>query len=275
VETANGRRGAWFGTAARPQVLHTASTPSRYTFPVGAARGGEARTMAGERILVAEDDTELRPVICQYLRSEGYVPVETGDGAETLLLWERQRPDLIVLDWMLPGRSGVDVARQIRSSSGAAAATPIIMLTARSEEPDVILGLEVGADDYLAKPVSLRLLAARIRAVLRRAAARSVSEADIVALGDLVLDLAGHEARRGGEPLTLTATEFRLLAVLARSPGRVFSRLQLMEAAVGDYYEGYERTIDSHISHLRHKLGPGSLIQTVHGIGYKLLPPRP
>lgn len=233
--------------------------------------------MAGERILVAEDDPQLRPVICQYLLSEGYAPLEAGDGAEALRLWAERRPDLVLLDWMLPGRSGLEVARQIRASVGPVAGTPILMLTARGEEPDVILGLEVGADDYLTKPVSLRLLVARIRAVLRRsaAAAAGAPDGEVVALGELVLDLAGQEVRRGERPVALTATEFRLLAVFARSPGRVFSRLQLMEAAVGDYYEGYERTIDSHISHLRHKLGLGGLIQTVHGSGYKLVPPRP
>lgn len=224
--------------------------------------------MAGERILVAEDDPALREVVCDYLRSEGYLVVPCADGPGAVEQWQARRPDLIVLDWMLPGLSGLDVARRVR----AGGATPIIMVTARGEEPDIIVGLEIGADDYLVKPVSLRQLAARIRAVLRRV--RGADPADeLVHLGDLTLDLGGHTLVRGGEAVGLTATEFKLLAVLARHPGRVFSRLQLMEAALGDYYEGYERTIDSHISHLRRKIGNDSVIQTVHGTGYKLAVP--
>jgi two-component system OmpR family response regulator len=225
--------------------------------------------MTNERILIVEDDRELRPVISEYLRSDGYLTLEAGDGAEALRLWAEHRPDLIVLDWMLPGMSGLDVARQVRSRGG----TPIIMLTARNEEPDIIIGLEMGADDYLTKPVSLRQLAARIRAVLRRT--RPGPEAgEVIDLGPVQVDLAGHSVQREGKPVALTATEFKLLAVLARNPNRVFSRLQLMEAAVGYAYEGYERSIDSHISRLRHKLGPDDLIQTVHGTGYKLVPQR-
>jgi two-component system OmpR family response regulator len=225
--------------------------------------------MTNERILIVEDDRELRPVISEYLRSDGYLTLEAGDGAEALRLWAEHRPDLIVLDWMLPGMSGLDVARQVRSRGG----TPIIMLTARNEEPDIIIGLEMGADDYLTKPVSLRQLAARIRAVLRRT--RPGPEAgEVIDLGPVQVDLAGHTVQREGKPVALTATEFKLLAVLARNPNRVFSRLQLMEAAVGYAYEGYERSIDSHISRLRHKLGPDDLIQTVHGTGYKLVPQR-
>lgn len=217
---------------------------------------------------MVEDDVRLRPVICEYLRSEGYVTVEAGDGAQALRVCEEERPDLIVLDWMLPGQSGLDVARHVR----ARGSTPIVMLTARNEEPDVIIGLEVGADDYLTKPVSMRQLVARIRAVLRRARP-GPSPGDVLTLGDLQVDLTGHTVQRGMQAIALTATEFKLLAVLARNPRRVFSRLQLVEAATGDYFQGYERTIDSHISHLRSKLGVENLIQTVHGIGYKLVPP--
>ena len=225
--------------------------------------------MAGERILVVDDDERLREVVVQYLRSEGYVTSEAGDGQSALDAWRNESPDLIVLDWMLPRLSGLDVARQIRQSGG----TPIVMLTARAEEPDKLLGLELGADDYLTKPFSLRELGARIRAVLRRSGS-TPTEPEILALGDLTVNLAAHTVLRGGEELALTPTEFKLLSMLARSPNRVFSRLQLMEGAIGDYYEGYERTIDSHISHLRKKLGGESLIQTVHGTGYKLVPPR-
>lgn len=226
--------------------------------------------MSGERILIVDDDHALRAVVDEYLRSEGFATLQAAEGREALQLWQERRPDLLILDWMLPGLSGLDVARQVRQKGQ----TPIIMLTARAEESDKLVGLELGADDYLTKPFSMRELVARIRAVLRRSRPEA-SAAESVIFGDLTVDLAAHTVIRGDEEIGLTATEFKLLAVLARSPNRVFSRLQLMEAAVGDYYEGYERTIDSHISHLRRKLGGGDgLIQTVKGTGYKLVPPR-
>lgn len=225
--------------------------------------------MANELVLIVEDDQELRTMISAYLRSEGYVTLEADDGAQAVRLWEERRPDLIVLDWMLPALGGLDVARQVRSKEN----TPIIMVTARNEEADIIVGLEIGADDYLVKPISLRQLSARIRAVLRRARPGS-APGDIVAVGVLEVDLAAHTVQLGGRPVALTASEFKLLAVFVRNPNRVFSRLQLLEAAFGDYYEGYERTIDSHISRLRQKLGGYDLIQTVHGVGYKLVPSK-
>ncbi len=225
--------------------------------------------MAGERILVVEDDAELRGLISAYLSSEGYMPLEAGSGDEGLRRWSEDHPDVIVLDWMLPSHSGLDVAREIRGRHGA---TPIIMLTARNEEADVVLGLEVGTDDYLVKPVSLRQLVARIRAVLRRASSKA-AQTELIRLGQLEIDASAHVARVSGQEILLTATEFKLLTALAQSPNRVFTRMQLMEASTGDYFEGYERTIDSHISHLRHKLQAVDLIHTVHGIGYKLVPP--
>ncbi|HWI65801.1 MAG TPA: response regulator transcription factor [Symbiobacteriaceae bacterium] len=224
--------------------------------------------MPSEKILVVEDDNELRPVIAGYLRTEGYTVLEAADGEAALRIWADERPHLLLLDWMLGGLSGLDVARKVRSVQN----TPIIMLTARSEDADVILGLEVGADDYLVKPVSLRQVAARIRAVLRRSRPEPPAR-DLLQFGDLTVDLVGHAVKQKGAEVPLTATQFKVLAVLARNPNRVFSRMQLMEAATGDYYDGYERTIDSHISHLRRKLGADELIQTVHGIGYKLVPP--
>ena len=237
---------------------------------VPAAPSANWPAMADERILVVEDDPDLRQVMCEYLRSEGYVAIAAEDGDEGLRLWQERRPDLIVLDWMLPGTGGLDVARRVR----AAGATPIVMVTARGEEADTVIALELGADDYLVKPVSLRLLLARVRAVLRRS--RGGADEEAAAVGALRVEFAAQSATVAGVPLSLTATEFKLLATLVRHPGRVFSRLQLMEAALGDYYEGYERTIDSHISHLRKKLGAAEgLIQTVHGSGYRLTPPRP
>lgn len=221
--------------------------------------------MAAERILIADDDAAMRQMIAQYLASEGYRVLEAGDGPEALDLARRERPDLVLLDWMMPGMSGLDVCRSLRRES----TLPIMMVTARVEEPDMLLGLELGADDYITKPFSLRQLTARIRALLRRAHPEQPAD-ERLTFGDVTIDLTGAAVLRGGAEVPLTATEFKLLAALARSPGRVFSRLQLMEAAVGEYYEGYERTIDSHISHLRRKLG-GDLIQTVHGLGYKFV----
>lgn len=227
------------------------------------------RLMSMETILLVEDDNDLRPVIAHYLRAEGYVVLEASSGEQGLRLWQQEEPHLILLDWMLGGLSGLEVARTVRASQS----TPIIMLTARNEDADVILGLEVGADDYLVKPVSLRQLAARIRAVLRRTRPEPPARS-LLQFGELQIDLAAHSARHRGADVPLTATQFKLLAVLARNPNRVFSRMQLMETATGDYYDGYERTIDSHISHLRRKLGANELIQTVHGIGYKFVPPE-
>jgi two-component system OmpR family response regulator len=221
--------------------------------------------MADERILVAEDDRELARVMCDYLAGEGFSVFPTHDGPSALRLWRDTQPDALVLDWMLPRMTGLDVAKEIRRES----TVPILMVTARGEDPDVVLGLELGADDYLVKPVSLRQLSARLRAVLRRTRASGPPE-DVLVAGHLRLDLGAVRVTFRGTELALTSTEFRLLTVLARHPGRVFSRLQLMEAALGEYYEGYARTIDSHISHIRKKLGDDDVITTVHGMGYRL-----
>lgn len=228
--------------------------------------------MTDHRVLVVEDDEKIAGQVAEYLVSEGFQVEVATDGPAGLERWRSLRPDLVVLDWMLPGMSGIELLRQIRQSG----ATPVIMLTARSEETDKLLGLELGADDYLAKPFSLRELAARVRAVLRRVQPPSAApEADAAQFGAITVDFPGHAAYRAGADLGLTSTEFRLLATLARYPGRAFTRLQLLEAALGEYYEGYERTIDTHISRLRAKLGPDEgLVQTVHGVGYKLAPPR-
>lgn len=223
----------------------------------------------GARILIADDDDRMRQVIDEYLRSEGFTTMQAASGTEALAVWQERRPDLLVLDWMMPGRSGIEVAREIRRHHN----TPILMLTARDDEADKLLGLELGADDYLTKPFSMRELVARIRAVLRRVRP-DAAEPEVLQYGAFVIDLAAHTVHRGSEQLSLTPTEFKLLSVLARNPNRVYSRLQLMENAIGDYYEGFERTVDSHISHLRRKLGDETLIQTVKGVGFKLVPPR-
>lgn len=218
-------------------------------------------------ILVAEDDAGLRQVMGEYLTREGYRVLEAGDGQTALALAAEHHADLMVLDWMLPGLSGLDVARRLRADGNP---LPIIMVTARGEEPDIVLGLEMGADDYLTKPVSLRQLVARVRAVLRRSQAGPAAE-DTIRLGALRIDFQAHTVEQDGVDVPLTATEFQILSVFMRNPSRVFSRLQILEAALGTYYEGYERTIDSHISHLRRKLHGEPRIETVHGIGYKLV----
>lgn len=226
--------------------------------------------MKSVSILLAEDDPGLRQVMAEYLVREGYRVVGVPDGEAALEAVAAEPPDLVILDWMLPRISGLDVARRLRYEGRS---LPIIMVTARGEEPDIVLGLEMGADDYLTKPVSLRQLVARVRAVLRRAQAETPSP-DVVEIGSVRVDFQARAVVRDGIEVPLTATEFQILAVLARHPNRVFSRLQILEAALGTYYDGYERTIDSHMSHLRRKLAGEPRIETVHGIGYKLVTPR-
>jgi DNA-binding response OmpR family regulator len=223
--------------------------------------------MPAQTILVVDDEAHIVETLRLYLERDGFRVVPAYDGRSALELAEREKPDLVVLDLMLPEVSGLDVCRTIRSRSQV----PIIMLTARSEEVDKLVGLELGADDYVTKPFSPREVAARVRAVLRRAAP-STSPPERLAIGDLRVDLDRHEVRCGDGLVSLTPTEFRLLATLAGQPGRVYSRAQLVEAAQGYEFEGYDRTIDTHIKNLRRKLsnGPGCRIVTVHGLGYKL-----
>jgi two-component system alkaline phosphatase synthesis response regulator PhoP len=219
-------------------------------------------------ILIVEDETELVKVLRSYLEKAGFTVLTAYRGDTGLSTWEHKRPDLVLLDLNLPGMDGLDVAREIRRKSN----TPIIMLTARVEETDQLIGLELGADDYIAKPFSPRLVVARVRALLRRSEA--VAETPkILRVADLEIDLAGYRVQRAGQPVELTPTEFGLLAALAGQPGRAFSRLQLLEASQGTAYEGYERTIDAHIKNLRAKLEPDPknprYIETVFGIGYR------
>jgi DNA-binding response OmpR family regulator len=229
--------------------------------------------MAKGKILVVDDERKILSLVRGYLEREGYRVTEATDGHQALEAFHRETPDLIVLDLMLPEVDGLEVCRAVRRTSEV----PIIMLTARDEDADKLVGLELGADDYITKPFSPRELVARVRAVLRRA--RSVqtpasSPAHLVH-GDLVLDEERFEAACHGQPLALTPAEFRILAALARAPGRVLSRTQLLDMALGETYEGYERTVDVHIKNLRRKLaaagaGEGCTIVTVHGLGYKL-----
>jgi DNA-binding response OmpR family regulator len=194
--------------------------------------------------------------------------LEARDGEMALTLARIEQPDLIVLDLMLPGVDGLDVCRRLRRESGV----PIIMLTARVEEADRIVGLELGADDYVTKPFSPRELVARVRATLRRASGE-VGPACVLRAGEIELDTASLTATLAGEPLDLTPTEFQLLAVLVRQPGRIFSREQLLEAVHGVAFDGYDRSIDSHIKNLRRKIEADPrqprYIQTVYGMGYR------
>jgi two-component system alkaline phosphatase synthesis response regulator PhoP len=232
--------------------------------------------MAQGKILVVDDEKKIVDLVRTYLERDGYQVIEACDGRLALEAFQRQSPDLVILDVMLPGMDGLEVCREIRASS----AVPVILLTARSEDVDKLIGLELGADDYITKPFSPRELVARVRAVLRRtrgvpAAAPGKTQ---LKLGELTLDEERFEAVCHEMTLPLTPAEFRILAALAKSPGRVFSRSQLLDSALGESYEGYERTIDVHIKNLRHKLsaagGEGKCsIVTVHGIGYKIQEP--
>ena len=221
-------------------------------------------------ILVIDDEPRIAEICSDYLTAAGFTVLTAGTGAQGLALARKAKPDLVVLDLMLPEMDGLDVCRELRRES----AVPIVMLTARVEESDKLVGLELGADDYLTKPFSPRELVARVRAVLRRSEGGPATE--IVRAGALTLDRARYRAGLrtpdGGEQeVLLTPTEFEILAALAAQPGRVFSRAQLLTVARGVAFESYERAIDSHIRNLRRKLEPADCIVTVHGVGYKFV----
>ncbi len=226
--------------------------------PVGATGG---------TILLVEDEHSIGNLIRGYLQSTGYSVVWVRTGEEALAELDRHTVRLVVLDIRLPGMDGFDVCRQIRSRS----AVPIVMLTARDEEPDRVAGLELGADDYVTKPFSPRELAARIKAVLRRTDSRP--EKQTLTVGDIVVQRGAREVTVNGEPVELTGKEFDLLAWLLESPGIVFSREQLLDRVWGMTYPGGTRTVDVHVAQLRRKLGRPDLIRTVRGAGYKSVRP--
>ncbi|MBN1136081.1 MAG: response regulator transcription factor [Anaerolineae bacterium] len=223
-------------------------------------------------ILVVDDEARIVKLVRDYLERAGFAVLSARDGETALVLARRERPDLIVLDLMLPEVDGLDVCRHLRQES----AVPIIMLTARVEEADRIVGLELGADDYVTKPFSPRELVARVRAALRRASGQ-VGPASVIRVGDLQLDTVTMTAIVGGQPVDLTPTEFQLLATLARQPGRIFSREQLLEAIHGVAFDGYDRSVDSHIKNLRRKIESDPHrprhIETIYGVGYRLAGP--
>jgi len=221
-----------------------------------------------KKILVVDDKPELRTLIKSYLIQEGFDVVTAGDGQEALFVARREKPDLIILDLMMPEMSGYEFMRAYNREAD----TPIIILTARLEENDKVLGLELGADDYVTKPFSPRELAARVRAVLRRLEKQAGSQ-EIFRAGEIYLDRSGRVTTLAGKPVDLTPSEFDLLATLMAVPGRVFSRLELLDRLQGTAYEGYERTIDVHVRNLRTKIEPDPAnpryIETVYGAGYR------
>jgi DNA-binding response OmpR family regulator len=223
-----------------------------------------------KKILVVDDEPKIAEICQDYLKAAGYEVVTAMTGPEGLAAARREKPDLVVLDLMLPEMDGLDVCRALRRESDV----PIIMLTARVEETDKLIGLEIGADDYITKPFSPRELVARVRVVLRRASGDPAS--DVIRAGEVSLDRARYEVNLPEKTISLTPTEFEILATLMSQPGRIFSRSQLLNAAHGVAFESYERAIDSHIRNLRRKLensdGRPDYIVTVHGVGYKFEP---
>ena len=220
-----------------------------------------------KKILVIDDEHKIVEICQDYLKASGFDVVSASDGLQGLTTARREKPDLIVLDLMMPGMDGLDVCRTLRREGNI----PIIMLTARVEESDKLVGLELGADDYITKPFSPRELVARVRVVLRRAGGDLTSE--VIRVGEVSIDRTRYEASLPDKTILLTPTEFEILATLMRQPGRIFSRSQLLIAVHGIAFESYERAIDSHIRNLRRKLetadGESRYIVTVHGVGYK------
>ena len=221
-----------------------------------------------KKILVVDDEPEIVKLVRAYLQKAGYKVVTATDGQEALAVFRHEHPNLVILDLNLPGMDGLDVCRAMRRASEV----PIIMLTARIEETDRLIGLELGADDYVVKPFSPREMVARTRAVLRRTEGQPVRP-NVLTAGDLSLDLTRRYATLDETALDLTAMEFDLLTVLMRHPGQAFSRMQLLERVQDQAYPGYERTIDVHIMNLRKKLGENSqkptYLETVRGVGYR------
>lgn len=222
-------------------------------------------------ILIVEDETNIRANIAEFLQAEDFETLMAKDGEEAIAIFDEQQPDLVILDLMLPKVDGLEVCKHIRRDSEV----PIIMVTARDEEIDKLLGLELGADDYITKPFSLRELKARIKAVLRRTKSGSgrMFVEEILTFGTLEVDIGRREVKQHGEIIDLTPSEYAILVTLCQNVGRPYSRLQLLNATLGESYAGYERAIDTHVSNLRKKIEPNPqkpiYILTVYGLGYK------
>lgn len=229
-----------------------------------------------QTILVVDDDANIVRLVRSYLEQDGYRVETAGDGKTALQAIRTLRPDLVVLDLMLPEVDGLAVTRTVRAEASLAA-TPILMLTARVEDVDRIIGLEMGADDYVTKPFNPREVSARVKTILRRIQAPAPQLHPVLHLGDLALDPTTHSFTQGGSPIDLTPSEFDILMLLMRNPGRAFTRTELIEEGLGYEYPGLERTIDSHIKNLRRKIESDPrkpiYIETVFGIGYRLNAP--
>lgn len=220
-------------------------------------------------VLVVDDNEKIVEVLAEYLQAAGYATVTAFDGTSAVARVAERRPDIALLDVMLPGIDGLDLTRRFQAEG-----IPVILVTARGDEVDRLVGLEIGADDYITKPFSPREVVARVKTVLRRCERAAEPASSLLAVGDLELDADRREVRVGGKSVELTRTEFDLLFAMASHPGRVYSRLQLLEIASGDAFDGYERTIDAHVKNIRRKLGVNAegerYIRTVFGVGYKL-----
>jgi len=226
--------------------------------------------MAQYTVLIVDDDVKLVKLLQTYFKKEGYLTYSANDGLDALQVVRERKPDIIVLDLMLPGLDGLTVCRRIRKDNDI----PIIMLTARDEESDRLVGLEIGADDYVTKPFSPKEVVARVKAILRRAN-KEVVRSEQIKAGTLIIDLERHQITNGGQIVDVTPTEFKIMELLAANVSKVYSRLQIVEQIQGYSFEGYERTIDAHIKNLRRKIESNSkapqYIQTVYGIGYKFV----
>ncbi len=225
--------------------------------------------MANEKIVVIDDEENILELVSYNLTRDGYAVTGVTTGEDALKKVRTIRPDLVVLDLMLPGMDGFEVCKILKNDPKTAH-IPVIMLTAKGEEADIVTGLELGADDYIVKPFSPKVLIARVRAVLRRKATEPIGESDVIQMKDLVIHPGRREVLMKGKPVSLTSTEFRMLHYLARRPGWVFTRQQIIDTARGDEYPVTDRSVDVHIVGLRKKLGAlGELIETVRGVGYR------
>lgn len=222
-----------------------------------------------KKILVVDDEPQIVKVLTVFIENAGFDVAVSMDGRKAVAAFQQEQPDFVILDLNLPGMDGLEVCRAIRKESNV----PILMLTARSEEADKLIGLEIGADDYIVKPFSPREIVARIRTIMRRTTAE-VERSELIQVDDLVIDLQKHTVTLGGRDIDLTLAEFEILTILARQPRRVFTRQQIMDHAQDMVFEGYDRTIDAHIKNIRIKMEPNPrkpiYIQTVFGLGYKL-----
>ena len=225
--------------------------------------------MLQRSVLIVDDDIKLVELLQVYFQKDGFIVYTAYDGLSALKIARDKQPDILVLDVMLPGMDGWDICRTLRRDSEV----PILMLTARDEESDRLVGLELGADDYVTKPFSPKEVVARAKAILRRTK-RATVKSESIRMGDVVIDLEQYQVTKGGQAIELTPTEFKILELLAANPGRVFSRLQIVEQIQGYSFEGYERTVDAHVKNLRRKIEDNPkepvYVHTVYGVGYRM-----